>query len=79
MPDPLSAALMTRVWSLASFLSAACSILVRFGWNGIGSRELIWALILCRYASMGGLAGGGVQVDFFLNGCSGPDVVAFLK
>lgn len=73
MPEPLSAALMTRVWSLASLESVCCSFLVRLGWEGLFSSDCSCAFTLFRYASMAGLAGGGIQADFLRKGCgSGP-------
>lgn len=69
MPEPLSALLMTRVWSVESCLRALLCVGVRFGVTFKGCIALISVLILFRYSSIAGEAVGGSQVLFFLNGC----------
>lgn len=78
IPEPLSAFLMTRVWSLARSFKAFCCDMVRFFLNGLGASCSISVLILVRYDSMLLDALGGCQVLFFLKGC-GSWEVEFLK
>ena len=68
IPDPLSALLITRVWSRESCLRASVCLGVRFGVILRGCKLLISVLILFRYSSISGQAFGGIQVLFFLKG-----------
>lgn len=78
MPDPLSAALITRVRSAASLCSVFSSALVGFLLKGLGSRSLICYFALFRYASIARLATGGIHADFLWKGC-GTEGGEFLK
>ena len=48
MPEPLSALLITRVWSVDSTLSDLCWVGVRFGVNFSGCNVFVSVLILFR-------------------------------
>ena len=78
IPEPLSAFLMTLDESRARLLRAILSSLGKFLCKCSSGRVMISASILCRYASIAGLAGGGSQVDLALNGC-GSESGASLK
>ena len=69
MPEPLSALLITRVWSSDRSLTAFCWAGVRLGLVLIGCKVFVSVLTLFRYSSVSGEAIGGVQVLFFLKGC----------
>lgn len=69
MPEPLSALLMTKVWSLDSWKKASLCAGVRFWVTFRGSIDSVSVLILFRYSSIAGEATGGVQVLLFRKGC----------
>ena len=70
MPEPLSALLMTKVWSKHSCLRALVCKGVRFGVTLRECSLLTSVFILFRYPS---IAREGAQVLFFLKGCGSVD------
>ena len=79
MPEPLSALLITRVWSEQSSFSALLCAGVRFVVVLRGCNLLTFFLTLFRYSSIAGLAVGGVHVLFFLKGCGSLDGLSLKK
>ena len=69
MPEPLSAFLMTKVWSVYSSLRPFLCVGVKLGVVFKGLIVLISLLILFRYVSISGEAEGGSQELFPLKGC----------
>ena len=69
MPEPLSALLITRVWSEASSLRASFCLGVKLGVLFRGCSEFVSFLTLSRYSSISTEAVGGVHVLFSLKGC----------
>ena len=68
IPEPLSALLMTRVWSEPSCLRGCLCIGVKFGVIFKGWSVLTFVLILFRYPSISAEAVGGSQLLFSLKG-----------
>ena len=66
MPEPLSACLITMLLSEARRARVRLSPWVRLGEKLLGCINVTCVLILFRYASTAGLAGGGIQADLCL-------------
>ena len=69
MPELLSACLMMMLLSEAKRARVRLSSWVRLGEKLLGCIDATCVFTLFRYASMAGLAGGGIQADFGLKGC----------